>query len=148
MLKSFKKWFPTYSVYISILFKKGAQLSPRDHTTHHVSRNSWKLWMFCEITDKKIDSVMPICFKLLSSRMSDGQKLLQIVVLQGRLTWACYQQISNFSRPVLSFDLLTDRLMPSITDRLLIMYRIFLSYINCVQLTVEFCIWPAWTSFC
>jgi len=47
---------------------------------------------------------------------------LQLAV--GRLMWVYYQQISNCCRPV--FDLVTDRLTPSVTDRLLIMYGILL----------------------
>ena len=45
-----------------------------------------------------------------------------------------------------SFDLLTDRLMPSVTDRLLIMYGILLQHLflcnsSCVQSIMEFFIW-------
>ena len=45
-----------------------------------------------------------------------------------------------------SFDLLTDRLMPSVTDRLLIMYcillhHLFLCYDSCVQSIMGFFIW-------
>jgi len=45
-----------------------------------------------------------------------------------------------------SFDLLTDRLMPSVTDRLLIMYGIllqcfFLCGSSCVQSVMGFFIW-------
>ena len=54
-----------------------------------------------------------------------GQKLLLIVVmLTGRLMWFYYQQIQNCCRPVLTYW--PDRLTPSVTDRLLIMYGILL----------------------
>ena len=52
-----------------------------------------------------------------------------------------------------SFHLLTDRLTPSVTDRLLIMYGIllrhrFLCCSSCVQWVIGFLIWLMWTSFC
>jgi len=52
-----------------------------------------------------------------------------------------------------SFDLMTDRLTPSVTDRLLIMYSIllqhlYLCYRSCVPSILGFFIRPMWTSFC
>jgi len=52
-----------------------------------------------------------------------------------------------------SFDLLTNRLIPSPTDRLLIMYGILLRHLflccsSCVQWVMRFLIWLMWTSFC
>ena len=52
-----------------------------------------------------------------------------------------------------SFDLLTDRLTPSVTDQLLIMcgillQHLFLCYSSCVQSILGFFIWLVWTLFC
>ena len=48
--------------------------------------------------------------------------VIKHVTWTGRLMWVNYQEISNCCRPVLT--LLTDRLTPSVTDWLLIMYGI------------------------
>jgi len=62
-------------------------------------------------------------------------------MLIGRLMWVYYQQISNCCRPVFTYWL--DRLTPSVTNRLLIVYGIllqhlFLCYSTCIQPTMGF----------
>jgi len=72
------------------------------------------------------------------------ETVLVVVMLIGRLMWVYYQQIPNCCRPDLTYW--QDRLMPSVTGRLLIMYGILLQELFLLwQLCTvghEIFIWP------
>ena len=108
-----------------------------------------------------IMSYASFALRLLSSKMQNSLDIKITCLLQTEtVTDCCYinRQITvsllltNIRLLQASFDLLTDRLMPSVTDRLLIMYGIllqhlFLCYSSCIQLIMAFFKLLVWTSF-
>jgi len=108
-----------------------------------------------------IVSYAPFTFDFCPQRCKTHQiNKIPCVLLTETVTDYCYvnRQINvslllrNIKLLWTSFDLLTDRLMPSVTDRLLIMYGIllqhlFLCYSNCVQSIMGFYIWLGVNSF-
>jgi len=98
-------------------------------------------WLFMSYAPFTLDFCPQRCRTRWISKITcvlQVKPLLIVLVLIGRLMWVYYQQISNCVRPVLTY-----RLTPAVTDRLLSMYcillrRLFLCYNSYVQSIMGF----------